>query len=72
MSPKFKKDLERLFIGEKNELDIQGSQTIILNIKVPWNENPNMASTRMSKSLEKSDGRSSTDKKGIDNASSYV
>lgn len=38
---------------------------------LPWNENPNIASIRMSKSFDRSTGRSSTDKKGTPSDSSY-
>lgn len=42
---------------------------ILRNI-VPWNENPNIASTRMSKLSDKFFGKSSNDKKGTDSDSS--
>lgn len=39
--------------------------------RVPWNENPNIASNRMSKLLDKSTGSSSTDRKGMGSDSNY-
>jgi len=41
------------------------------NPDIPWKENPKIASISMSNSSDKSEGRSSADKKGTDNDSSY-
>lgn len=44
---------------------------MLKKVSIPWNENPNTASTTMSKLVDKSTGRSSTGRKGMDNDSNY-
>lgn len=59
------------FVGEGGDRRRETKEELKKREKLPWNENPNIASTRMSKLSDKSIGRSSTDRKGIDSDSSY-